>query len=232
MADTKKHFISLDNFKTFIDTLTTSFCAPFALKDHKGNRIADTYAPKTGAGTSGTWPISVSGNAATASNISNATISTTSLVQNGAPVAGADTVTDDIPIATAKRRSYVGSLCKGSIWQGIVSWRHRNGASDGANYGGYIASQLTGSEQNLKWNRQYAANTWQGERTLLDSSNYAAQISPKFVAKTDNITDAELTAALKSIAGSATEQQTPVTSQELQGLLDSIDNSKTNVLTA
>ena len=42
-----------------------------AVKDGNGSVIADTYAPKNGAGASGTWPISISGTAAAASSIGN-----------------------------------------------------------------------------------------------------------------------------------------------------------------
>ncbi len=75
------------------------------------------------------------------------------------------------------RKSLIGSyLDSNNVWQNIVSVRHRNGANDGANFGMYLRSALT-SGGNLIWNKQTAANTWQGERTLLDTTNYSSYAS-------------------------------------------------------
>lgn len=72
------------------------------------------------------------------------------------------------------RKSIVGTytLANGT-WVNLISVRHRNGYGDGINYGMYIYSLLT-SGGNLIWNKQTAANTWQGERVLLDSGNYTS----------------------------------------------------------
>lgn len=60
----------------------------------------------------------------------------------------------------------------------MISVRHRNGYNDGFNYGMYLYSALTTSG-NLIWNKQIVANTWQGERTLLDSVNFTDYALPK-----------------------------------------------------
>lgn len=41
------HFMTLDHLNTLIKQLTTTFCAPFAVKDQKGNDISATYAKKS-----------------------------------------------------------------------------------------------------------------------------------------------------------------------------------------
>ena len=64
-------------------------------------------------------------------------------------------------------------------WQNVISVRHRNGdPSDGPSYGLYIRSALT-SSGSLIWNKQTTTNTWQGERTILDSGNYSSWAAPK-----------------------------------------------------
>lgn len=78
-----------------------------------------------------------------------------------------------------ERRSLIGSwLDENSVWQNILSVRHRNGWNDGPNYGFYLRSLLT-SNGSLFWNKQTGANTWQGERVLLDSTNYSTYALPK-----------------------------------------------------
>lgn len=72
----------------------------------------------------------------------------------------------------ASYKTYLGSFTntKGT-WYNIISTRHRNGSNDGNSYGMMFYSTLT-SNGNLLWNKQTGTNTWQGERTILDSSNY------------------------------------------------------------
>ena len=70
------------------------------------------------------------------------------------------------------RKSLIGSwLDQNSVWHSVISVRHRNGYSDGPNYGLYIRSLLD-SGGNLVCNKQTGAGKWQGERVLLDSGNY------------------------------------------------------------
>lgn len=81
----------------------------------------------------------------------------------------------------SKRKSLIGSwLDENSVWHNILSVRHRNGWNDGPNYGMYLRSLLI-SNGSLIWNKQTGADKWQGERTLLDSSNYTS-----YAAKSDH----------------------------------------------
>lgn len=71
-------------------------------------------------------------------------------------------------------RSFMGTVTGGNgTWYDVISARHRNGYADGSNYGMHLWS-TTVSGGNLYWNKQTAANTWQGDRTLLDSANYTS----------------------------------------------------------
>lgn len=80
-----------------------------------------------------------------------------------------------------KRRSLIGSwLDQNSVWQNILSVRHRNGWNDGPNYGFYLRSLLI-SDGSLFWNKQTGEGKWQGERVLLDSTNYSS-----YAAKSDH----------------------------------------------
>lgn len=81
-------------------------------------------------------------------------------------------------IATNTLKSYkslIGTYqnTKTGTWFNMISVRHRNGYGDGVNYGMYLYSGLTYGGD-LIWNKQTAINTWQGERTLLDSVNYTS----------------------------------------------------------
>lgn len=89
-------------------------------------------------------------------------------------VAGGSYEVPDVPTNTLKNyKSLIGTYhnTKTDVWFNMISVRHRNGYNDGANYGMYLFSKLT-STGNLIWNKQIAANTWQGDRTLLDSVNF------------------------------------------------------------
>lgn len=75
-------------------------------------------------------------------------------------------------------RSFIGTVTgNDGVWWDAISVRHRNGYTDGVNYGMYLISKLS-STGNLLWNKQTANNTWQGERTLLDSINYSNYAAP------------------------------------------------------
>lgn len=92
-------------------------------------------------------------------------------VDRSVPVAGdvSDIVKSVETIKNAK--SVLGSAVMDGTWYGLISARHRNGSGDGTEYGLYLRSLLT-SSGNLLWGKQYGANSWQGERTILDSANY------------------------------------------------------------
>lgn len=93
------------------------------------------------------------------------------------------TVSKKLSIETGltERRSLIGSwLDENSVLHNIISVRHRNGWNDGPNYGFYLRSLLI-SDGSLFWNKQTGAGKWQGERVLLDSTNYSS-----YAAKSDH----------------------------------------------
>lgn len=95
----------------------------------------------------------------------------------GATISTKQTFSSGLP----ERKSLVGSfLDQNSVWHSIISVRHRNGYNDGVNYGIYLRSLLT-SDGSLIWNKQTGAGKWQGERVLLDSTNYSS-----YAAKSDH----------------------------------------------
>lgn len=99
----------------------------------------------------------------------------------GATISTKQTFSSGLP----ERKSLVGSfLDQNSVWHSIISVRHRNGYNDGVNYGIYLRSLLT-SDGSLIWNKQTGAGKWQGERVLLDSSNYST-----YAVKSDHTHDA------------------------------------------
>lgn len=99
----------------------------------------------------------------------------------GATISTKQTFSSGLP----ERKSLVGSfLDQNSVWHSIISVRHRNGYNDGVNYGMYLRSLLT-SDGSLFWNKQTGAGKWQGERVLLDSTNYSS-----YAAKSDHTHDA------------------------------------------
>ena len=104
----------------------------------------------------------------------------------------------------SNHKSLLATYYNGTNWYNIISVRHRNGASDGVNYGMYIRTGLTFAG-NLTWGKQYGSSSWQAERTLLDSANftsYAAKAShthPK-----SQITDFPTTWAWSAISGKPT----------------------------
>ena len=107
------------------------------------------------------------------------------------------TVSKKLSIETGltERRSLIGSwLDENSVWHNILSVRHRNGWNDGPNYGFYLRSLLI-SNGSLFWNKQTGAGKWQGERVLLDSTNYSS-----YAAKSDH-THAMITNSAGWIAG-------------------------------
>lgn len=126
-----------------------------------------------------------------------ATQSITATAVAGGAVSPKVSFRDGLPV----RKSIVGTwLDENSVHHNIISVRHRNGHGDGANYGMYLRSLLT-SNGNLIWNKQTAADTWQGERTLLDSINYTS-----YAAKSDH-THAAITNSSQWAIGAANAEQ-------------------------
>ncbi|MFQ9269722.1 MAG: phage tail protein [Ruminococcus callidus] len=126
-----------------------------------------------------------------------ATQSTTTTAVAGGAVSPKLSFSVGLPV----RKSIVGTwLDENTVYHNIISVRHRNGHGDGTNYGMYLRSLLT-SNGNLIWNKQTAADTWQGERTLLDSSNYTS-----YAAKS-NHTHAAITNSSQWASGAANAAQ-------------------------
>lgn len=94
-------------------------------------------------------------------------------------VAGAAVaIKEPLETGLPKRKSLIGSwLDQNSAWHSILSVRHRNGWNDGPSYGFYLRSLLT-SSGDLYWNKQTGVDKWQGERVLLDSTNYSSYAAP------------------------------------------------------
>ena len=133
----------------------------------------DLYLPKAGG--------VMTGNIDLASNGVDLLVGTQRAAQGtyASAVAGA-TVAGKEPLTTglSKRKSLIGSwLDQNSVWQNILSVRHRNGWNDGPSYGFYLRSLLT-SIGDLCWNKQTGVDKWQGERVLLDSANYSRYAAP------------------------------------------------------
>lgn len=117
------------------------------------------------------------------------------------PVAGdvSDVVSSVGTLKNAK--SMLGSAVMDGSWYSLISARHRNGSGDGTGYGLYLRSLLT-SSGNLLWGKQYGANSWQGERTILDSANYT-NYSPS------NSTFNSLKSTVDSLSGNKLARYSP-----------------------
>ena len=71
--------------------------------------------------------------------------------------------------------SFVGTYHQGGVWYNTLSVRHRNGQSDGVNYGMQLRCHLT-SHDNLSWRQHIGQNNWGGWKTLLDDNNTADRV--------------------------------------------------------
>lgn len=94
-------------------------------------------------------------------------------VSDGTPVIGGVILCDNL-IELKNYRGFLGTCSPdgNSNWNNVISSRHRNGHSDGQNYGMYLRCPIVANEDdiNLYWRTQ---NTdWHDERVLLDSYNY------------------------------------------------------------
>lgn len=99
------------------------------------------------------------------------------------PFAGAKTYDAEHPTLTdwlPSQRSFIGTFKEAgpdSNWTNVISSRHKNGDDDGSTYGMYIANKLLGDGVGtLRWDQQ-VAGVWQGEKVILDSSNYTDYIT-------------------------------------------------------
>lgn len=98
-------------------------------------------------------------------------------VASGSTLAKAHSTEAEFKKAIKATRCYIGSTSGYEGWQDVISVRHRNGATDGTEYGMYIRTDLTKSDS-LIWDKEMSNNNWQGERTILDSINYSAYAVP------------------------------------------------------
>lgn len=119
------------------------------------------------------WVEQPAGTAATATDITNSVITSTSFKQSGAVVSGADTdETSDINAMVQSRRTYAGSMyTSDKTWFDVISVRHRNGNDDGTRHGMRISTRMTDDHDSLHWNKQVYKN-WGTEKIILDSANY------------------------------------------------------------
>lgn len=85
---------------------------------------------------------------------------------------GSNTIQEYLP----RTRSFFGSYKDAnSKTSSIISIRHRNGDNAGRHFGMYLRHEAK-RNNNLVWNNQLGTNTWEGERTILDSKNYTDYI--------------------------------------------------------
>lgn len=98
-------------------------------------------------------------------------------IDESVPVAGdvSSVIKDVKTIANAK--SVLGSAIMDNDWYALISARHRNGASDGTEYGMYIRTGLTWSGD-LFWGKQYGSGKWQSERRIMDNYNITDTMYP------------------------------------------------------
>lgn len=96
-----------------------------------------------------------------------------SSIDGSVPWSGAGINTD-----YANSKSIIGSSYDGGQWYNVLSIRHRNGASDGNNYGMLIYSNLTYLSDTL-WYRKQSNGGWTENRNILDSTNYSSYALPK-----------------------------------------------------
>jgi hypothetical protein len=105
----------------------------------------------------------------------------------------------------ANYKTFLGSFYHTTYsWYNIISIRHRNGASDGGNYGMRICGPMV-SEGSLTYEQQIGG-TWRSTRTLLDSKNYSSYALPI----TGGTVSGSITATGEITAGSDMRYKTPI----------------------
>ena len=183
--------MSIDGSANVSLATTTNHTHTFASLTSKPTTLSGygiTDAPtKSGAGATGTWGISISGNAATATNATNAGYATDASYATRAGYASsltAERFDSDNPAPNSKNGltfqfSYnLGSEASG--WWNVLNMRSYTDNN-------YTSSQIitpadnpgtdTGYSGNMKW-RQGRNSTWLDWKTLLDSNNYTTYCTP------------------------------------------------------
>lgn len=153
-------------------------CYEYILPDKSGTLALLSDIPESLPLFGGT----MSGNIDTATNKTEIIVSADkSGVENLTVVAGGTVeasgqMTANLP----NKKSFVGTYhdTTNDVWYNIVSIRHRNGYNDGNKSGMVIYSDMSATD-NIKWNKQNADGTWQGVRTLLDTTNFSKLMSTK-----------------------------------------------------
>lgn len=91
----------------------------------------------------------------------------------GSPISGA--IKDDSVTTLANRKSFIGSFFS-DTWYSIISARHRNGASDGKDFGLLLYSSLTA--EGPIYRRKQLNGTWGNAVQMIDSSNILDKVYP------------------------------------------------------
>lgn len=104
--------------------------------------------------------VNIDGNATVVGTVNGANISGDTYINGGSASVGNHEWVANSP-------SFIGTYSIGDAWYNVISVRHRNGKTDGTNYGMQIRSNLTGNDA-LSW-RQQMNKTWSDWRTILDT---------------------------------------------------------------
>ena len=114
-----------------------------------------------------------------------------SSIDGSVPFAGSTAASNADITAFSNLKTILGAYTdKNGTWYNIISIRHRNGQGDGSSFGMYLRSSLTG-QGNLLWGKQCGNNSWQPERTILDTGNYTGTLDGRYVKKSgDTMTGA------------------------------------------
>ena len=163
-------FFDPDSNKISVRRKSTSW-QPWIDLLHSAN-YTDYTVTKTGTGASGTWGISISGNAATATTATSATTATTATTANN--------------LAGFKNTTTSGTAIDSATTNGIYYVTGTSGIynqSDGVAFvQGYNASWVTQIYQDYRTGqiavRGKNNGTWQAWRKVLDSTNYSSYALP------------------------------------------------------
>ena len=127
-----------------------------ATQDGSGNTITTTYAPLALPATqNAAHNIPYAGN----SNQTSATIHSFQSLKSGFYT---ETLSSSVPETSSSKS-----------WYNVISVRHRNGGTDGTQYGMLVFSRMN-QEGNLYWQQQ-VGGSWQNSKKIIDSSNIGSQ---------------------------------------------------------
>lgn len=115
---------------------------------------------------------------------------TKSIVDGSVPYAGSTLAISGMD-QLSNYKSFIGGIYINPNWYFGISVRHRNGYSDGNQYGLWIYTSLTAAGS-LAYRKQQG--TWTTERVLLDSVNYASTLNGQYVNVSGDTMTGNLTA--------------------------------------